>query len=427
MIWVAITGLALLFIGVPVAFALGLAGLVGVWLVDIPFAIVATRLFTGVDSFIFLAVPFYILAAEIMSQGGITTRLISIAQHGTRWMRGGTAFANVGTSVMFAGISGSAVADAAALGRVFMQEMPKEGYTRSYAAAVTAASSIIGPIIPPSGLAILLAAVSGLSVIDLFLAAVVPGLLLGAACCAVIAIDAFRGRIPKANPRTTGDSRLRMAWEGLAVATLPLIIVGGMVAGAYTATEGGGIAVAYAIFLAMVVFRQLDLAGLWRAFVRAARISATIYLLVAAATVLSYALNLLGIAGWVRDAAILFEGQPLMFLLAIALLMLVLGTFLDIGAAILIFIPLIMPATYALGIDPLQMSMVVMLTLAIGLVTPPVGVVLFVMMRVGNITMMPLLKALFPFLIAEMAAIVLLCLVPELSTWLPNLLNPRAR
>lgn len=424
MIWVALAGLALLFVGVPVAFALGLAGLVGIWLVNIPFAIVATRLFTGVDSFIFLAVPFYILAAEIMSQGGITTRLISIAQQSTRWLRGGTAFANVGTSVMFAGISGSAVADAAALGRVFMQEMPKEGYTRPYAAAVTVASSIIGPIIPPSGLAILLAAVSGLSVIDLFLAAVVPGLLLGAACCVVIAIDALRGRIPKPNPKATGDSRLRMLWEGLAVATLPVIIVGGMVAGAYTATEGGGIAVAYAIFLAMVVFRQLDLAGLWRAFMRAARISATIYLLVAAATVLSYALNLLGIAGWVRGAAILFEGQPLMFLLAIALLMLVLGTFLDIGAAILIFIPLIMPATYALGIDPLQMSMVVMLTLAIGLVTPPVGVVLFVMMRVGNITMLPLLKALMPFLLAEMAAIVLLCLVPELSTWLPNLLNP---
>jgi TRAP-type transport system large permease protein len=197
-----------------------------------------------------------------------------------------------------------------------------------------------------------------------------------------------------------------------------------MVLGVYTATEGGGIAVAYAIFLSTVVFRQLDMAGLWRAFVKAARISATIYLLVAAATVLSYALNLLGIASWVRDAAVIFDGQPLAFLFAIALLMLVLGTFLDIGAAILIFVPLIMPATYALGIDPLQMSMVVMLTLAIGLVTPPVGVVLFVIMRVGQIGMLPLLEALAPFLLAEMGAVVLLCLMPEFSTWLPNLLNP---
>jgi TRAP-type transport system large permease protein len=194
--------------------------------------------------------------------------------------------------------------------------------------------------------------------------------------------------------------------------------------GAYTATEGGGIAVAYAIFLSLVIFRQIDSRGLWRAFLNAARISATIYLLVAAATVLSYALNLLGISGWIRQAAVMFEGQPILFLLAIALLMLVLGTFLDIGAAILIFVPLIMPATYALGIDPLQMSMIVMVTLAIGLVTPPVGVVLFVMMRVGNIGMFPLMRALFPFLAAQLLAIVLMCLVPGISTWLPNLLNP---
>jgi TRAP-type transport system large permease protein len=424
MIWVALVGLALLFIGVPVAFALGLAGLVGVWIADIPFAIVTTRLFTGVDSFIFLAVPFYILAAEIMNQGGITSRLIALARNGTRWLPGGTAYANVGTSVMFAGISGSAVADAAALGRVFMAEMPKEGYTRSYAAAVTAASSVIGPIIPPSGLAILLAAVSGLSVLDLFLAGVMPGLLIGLACCAVVAIDAVRGRVPRARPRVAGGEGLRMVIEAVAVITLPVIIVAGMVLGAYTATEGGGIAVAYAIFLSFFVFRKLDMKGLWRAFANAARISATIYLLVAAATVLSYALNLLGIAGWVRDAAVMFESQPLAFLFAIAVLMLILGTFLDIGAAILIFIPLILPATYALGIDPLQMSMVVMVTLAIGLITPPVGVVLFVMIRVGNISMMPLMKALLPFLAAQLVAVAILCLVPEFSTWLPSVLNP---
>lgn len=424
MIWVALTGLSLLFLGVPVAFALGLAGIVGVWIADIPFAIVATRLFTGVDSFVFLAVPFYILAAEIMSQGGITARLISIAQRATSWLRGGTAFANIGASVMFAGISGSAVADSAALGRVFLEEMPKEGYTRPYAAAVTVASSIIGPIIPPSGLAIILAAVSAQSVIDLFLAGVIPGLLLGGACAAVVAFDAIRGRIPKPRSLRGDRSTLRMIIEGLAVATLPVIIVGGMVIGAYTATEGGGIAVAYAIFLSVFVFRNMSMARLWNAFMRAARISATIYLLVAAATILSYALNLLGIGVWIRSAAALFEGQPILFLLAIAALMLVLGTFLDIGAAILIFVPLLMPAVYELGIDPLQASMVVMLTLAIGLVTPPVGVVLFVVMRVGQIRMLPLMRALIPFLIAEIVAVILLCLIPGLSTWLPEILNP---
>ncbi|QBX34294.1 TRAP transporter large permease [Paracoccus liaowanqingii] len=424
MIWVGALGLGLLFIGVPVAFALGLAGMLGVWMTGIPLSVTATRLFTGVDSFVFLAVPFYILAAEIMSQGGITARLISIASVATGWLRGGTAFANIGTSVMFAGISGSAVADAAALGRVFTEEMPKEGYTREYSAAVTAASSIIGPIIPPSGLAIIMAAVTGLSVIDLFLAGIGPGLLMAAACAAVVAVGALRGRLPRPRRRApSGDSALKMVVEALAVITLPVIIVGGMIAGIYTATEGGGIAVVYAIFLSVVVFRAMTLHGLWLAFLRAARTSASIYLLVAAATILSYALNLLGIADWVAGAAGIFQDSPILFLFAVALLMLVLGTFLDIGAAILIFAPLLMPVVRELGIDPLQAAMVIMLTLAMGLVTPPVGVVLFVVMRVGRIGLIPLMRALVPFLLAQLIAIAIICLVPGISSYLPSLLN----
>lgn len=421
---VAILGIGLLLVGVPVAFALGLAGMLGVWVSGLPLSVTATRLFTGVDSFVFLAVPFYILAAEIMSAGGITTRLITIGSTLTSWLRGGTAFANIGTSVMFAGISGSAVADAAALGRVFIDEMPKEGYTREYAAAVTAASSIVGPIIPPSGLAILMAAVTGLSVVDLFLAGILPGLLLAGACAAVVAVDALRGRLPK--PRRASfrkDGVGRMIFETVAVLTLPAIIIGGMIAGIYTATEGGGIAVAYAIFLSMVVFRVMTLRGLWIAFLRAARTSASIYLLVAAATILSYALNILGISSLVSTMTSVFADSPVLFLFAVAALMLVLGTFLDIGAAILIFAPLIMPVVNGLGIDPLQACMIIMLTLAMGLLTPPVGVVLFVVMRVGGIGMVPLMRELAPFLLAQLAAIALLCLVPEISSFLPKLLN----
>lgn len=180
---------------------------------------------------------------------------------------------------------------------------------------------------------------------------------------------------------------------------------------------------AYAIFLSVVVFRAMTLRGLWLAFLRAARTSASIYLLVAAATILSYALNILGISSWVGSAASHFQDNPVLFLFAIAGLMLVLGTFLDIGAAILIFAPLIMPVVYELGIDPMQASMVIMLTLAMGLLTPPVGVVLFVVMRVGNVRMLPLLRAIAPFLLAQLVAIAILCLVPEISSALPDLLN----
>ncbi|NEX46531.1 TRAP transporter large permease [Pseudotabrizicola algicola] len=421
---VAALGIVLLLLGVPVAFSLGLAGMLGVWMSGLPLSVTATRLFTGVDSFVFLAVPFYILAAEIMSTGGITARLIAIGSALTSWLRGGTAFANIGTSVMFAGISGSAVADAAALGRVFIEEMPKEGYSKEYSAAVTAASSIVGPIIPPSGLAILMAAVTGLSVIDLFLAGILPGLLLAGACAAVVAIGALRGKLPKPQRMTLQREGLgRMLLETFAVLTLPAIILGGMIAGIYTATEGGGIAVAYAIFLSTVVFRVMTLRGLWLAFMRAARTSASIYLLVAAATILSYALNILGISSWVSGTASLFQDSPVLFLFAVAGLMLILGTFLDIGAAILIFAPLITPVVNTLGIDPMQACIVIMLTLAMGLLTPPVGVVLFVVMRVGGIGMLPLLRELLPFLLAQLAAIALLCLVPEISSTLPRLLN----
>ena len=423
MIWVALVSLGLLFVGVPIAFALGLGGVVGVWLADLPLQVTVTRFFTGVDSFIFLAVPFYILAAEIMNQSGITQRLIRLSTLVTGWARGGTAYANVGASVLFAGISGSAVADSAALGKVFIETMPKEGYKRTYAAAVTVASSIIGPIIPPSGLAIIMAAVTGLSVVDLFVAGIIPGLLLGAACCVVILVDAMRGRLPKSALSFTAREIPQLILEILLVGSLPLVIVGGMVIGAFTATEGGGIAVAYSTFLAVVVFRNMTWASFWRAFLVSARIAAVIYMLVAAASILSYALNLLGIAGWITEYTPLFEGRPWLLLAAIALLMLILGTFLDIGAAIVIFVPLIMPAVIQLGIDPMQAAMVIMLTLAIGLITPPVGVVLFVVIRIGRLRMAPLLRALIPFLLAEIGVVALLTLVPELSTWLPSLLD----
>jgi TRAP-type transport system large permease protein len=423
MIWIALLTIGLLLLGVPIAFVLGLGGTLGVWLAGIPERVIITRFFSGVDSFIFLAVPFYILAAELMNRSGITVRLIRLVAVFIGRLRGGTAFANIFTSILFAGISGSAVADTAGLGKVFMEAMPKEGYKREYAAAVTVSSSIVGPIIPPSGLAIIMAAVTGLSVVDLFLAGVVPGIMLGGACAVIVAYDAFRGRLPKSTIRVSRAELPMLLLEGLIVGLLPVIIVGGMVIGAFTATEGGGIAVAAAFGLGFFVLRELTLAAVWEALIAAARVSASIYLLVASAAILSYALNLLGIAGWVTTATVLFGDQPWLFLFAVFLLMLVLGTFLDIGAAIVIFVPLLMPAVYALGIDPIHMAMVVMLTLAVGLITPPVGVVLFVIMRVGNVRMAPLVWATMPFLLAELVAILIITLVPEISTWLPSVLR----
>lgn len=423
MIWVALLSIVLLLGGVPIAMALGLGGTLGVWLTGIPLQVIVTRFFSGVDSFVFLAMPFYILAAEIMNRSGITTRLIYLSSIFTGRLPGGTAYTNVGTSVLFAGISGSAVADASALGRFFMTVMPKEGYTKEYSAAVTAASSIIGPIIPPSGLAIIMAAVSGLSVVDLFVAGVVPGVLFGLACCVVIFLKSIRSGLPTSIVKVKREELPKLLLEGTAVMLLPFIIVGGMVTGAFTATEGGGIAVFVATILGLFMFRSINLADLWGALIVSARASATIYLLVATASILSYALNLLGIGAMVTAAAPYFEGSPVLFLVGVMVLMLILGLFLDIGAALLIFVPLVMPTVIQLGIDPIQAAMVIILSLAMGLITPPVGVVLFILMKIGNIRMTPLMRELFPFIIAEVCIILLLIFFPSLSTWLPDLLR----
>ena len=423
MAWVATISFLLLGLGIPIAFTLGLAGTFGIWQFGIPPQVIITRFFGGVDSFIFLAMPFYILAAEIMNMSGITQRIIRATALITGRLPGGTAYTNVGASVLFAGISGSAVADASALGRFFMKVMPEEGYTKEYSAAVTAASSIIGPIIPPSSLAIIMAAVTGLSIVDLFVAGIIPGLMLGVACTVVILITSLTKGLPRSHIKVERAQVPRLLLESVIVAILPVIIVGGMVTGAFTATEGGGIAVFVAAAMGLVIFRSISFADLWRAVIVSARVTATVYFLVATAAILSYALNLLGIASLVSAMAPYFEGNPTLFLFGVMLLMLILGMFLDIGAALVIFVPLLMPTIIQLGIDPIQAAMVIMLTLALGLITPPFGVVLFILMKIGNVGLMPLFRGLIPFLVAELVAILLLVIFPPLTTWLPSVFN----
>jgi len=423
MIYLGIAFAVLLVIGVPIAFALGLAGMVG--FVDGGFALVAvpTRMFTGIDSFILLSAPFYILAGEVMNRGGVTDRLIRFAQLITTGLRGGTAYANTLASIVFAGISGTAIADTAALGQVFIKGMPREGYTKEFAAAVTVAGSMIGPIIPPSVIMVIFAAVSRVSVIDLFLAGVVPGLLLGAAVAVVIFIQGRGGTLPVSRVEVARHEVPRMALDTALVVSLPLFIVIGTLSGTFTATEAGGVAAVYAMLLGFLVFRHLDLKGLWSALVTAAHTTSSLFLIIAAATVVSYVLALSGINKFTGDLAQVFDGQPVTFMLAVMGGLLVVGCFLEPGAAIVLFVPLLFPIARSMGIDLLQFSMLVVLTLTMGLITPPVGVCLFVACKIGNMTISTLVKALAPFLLAEICVIVLIILFPGLSSWLPGLFH----
>lgn len=422
MIALAVSFVALLLIGVPVVFALGLSGAIGMWAVGVDLISVPTRLFTGMDNFILLAAPFYIFAGEIMNRGGITMRLIRLAGLVTRGVHGGTAYTNVTSSVFFAGISGAAVADTAALGQVFINGMPEEGYDKNYAAAVTIASSIIGPIIPPSVIMIIYAAVTRVSVIDLFVAGIVPGLLLASACWLLIFLKARGGGLPR-SPRDKIEKGelLKLIRDGLLVAGLPALIVVGTLSGAFTATEAGGIAVIYALAITCGIFKTMNLRQLWDALQVSARMTATVYLIIAAATIVSYVLTIGGIAGWVQDMSVIFQGQPTLFMMALAGVLLVLGTFLEPGAAIVLLMPMLLPVSQGMGIDPMQFAMVVILTLTLGLITPPVGVCLFLACRIANSTVMAVTRAVMPFLLAEIAVVFLLILVPTLSTYLPSL------
>jgi len=423
MILVFIAFLVLLGIGVPIAFALGLAGTVGI--LDSGFALVAvpTRMFTGIDSFILMSAPFYILAGELMNRGGVTDRLIRFAQLVTRGLRGGTAYANNIASIIFAGISGTAIADTAALGQVFIKGMPKEGYTREFAAAVTVAGSMIGPIIPPSVIMIIFAAVSRVSIIDLFLAGIGPGLLLALAVSIVVYVKGRNGGLPVSKVDMPREEIPRIALDTLLVVSLPVFIVVGTLSGTFTATEAGGVAAFYAMLLGFLVFRNLNLRELWAALVISARTTSSLFLIIAAATVVSYVLALSGINQFAGGLAVTFAGEPTLFMLAAMVALLVVGCFLEPGAAIVLLVPMLFPVAIKLGIDPLQFAMLIVLTLTMGLMTPPVGVCLFVACKIGNITITALVRALLPFFLAELGVIILIILVPGIASWLPGLFH----
>ena len=371
-----------------------------------------------------LAAPFYILAGEIMNKSGITTRLILLSARIMGKIRGATAYANVLASVFFSGISGSSVADTAALGQVFIHGMPKEGYRKEFAAAVTVASAIIGPIIPPSISAVIYSAVTGVSVLSLFVAGIVPGILLATACFAVIYIRGLRGHFPAPVQLDETQSLWRLAVDGAFVVSLPVFIVWGTVGGVFTPTEAGGMACIYALFLGVVVFRSIDLRSFWDAFRNALRATATVFFLVAMVSLASYVLIIEGFGSITLIIRDVFGRDVHLFLFATIGMLLLLGLFLEPTVIMIVFIPLLLPVSRSLGIDDLHFAMTAILTLTIGMITPPVGINLFIAMKIGNIGLGALMRELWPFLVAEFLVIATIASVPEISTWLPALLNP---
>ena len=413
----------LVFIGAPIAIALGLTGAAAAWFANLPMVIIPTRFFSSLDNFALLAAPFYIFAGEVMNRGGITETLITFAAKITRFVSGGAAYANILASVLFAGISGTAIADTAALGKIFINGMPKQGYTKEFSAAVTVASSMIGPIIPPSVIMIVYASVAQVSIIKLFVSGIVPGIMLGGACAVIVFITAITKGLPKGEIKAVDKSDRQLAFETALVFSIPLFIIFGTLSGVFTATEAGGIACVYAMLLGRFVLKTLSGVDMLSCMRASMRTTASLYLVIAGASVLSYILTVTGAISSIRSLTFLFANDPTIFLFFVLGVLLIAGFFLEPGVQVLLLAPIFLPISRSLGIDEMQFAMVFLLSGTMSLMTPPVGICLFVAAQIGEISIGRMFWAIIPFLIAQIIAISLLILVPDLVTFLPNMVN----
>ncbi len=412
---------ALLIAGAPVAVALGAASLVFIAVNGMPSLVVLHNMVNGINSFPLIAVPFFILAGHLMNQAGITQRIFALAKATVGWMHGGLGHVNVGASVIFAGMSGAAVADAGGLGNIEIRAMREAGYDTDLSVGITAASSTIGPIIPPSLPLVVYGVVADTSIGQLFAAGILPGLIMAVALMVMVAVYARLRHYPR-------DARFRLAVFGrsLVDALLPLmtpvIIVGGILSGAFTPTEAAIAAVAYAGFLGIVVYRTLD----WRAIVRVSQetieTTASIMMIVAASAIFAWILTANKVAQLFAGELLGFTSDPVAVLLIIMLIVLVVGCFMETIAAITILTPVLLPVALQLGIDPVHFGILLILNLMIGLLTPPVGMVLYVLSKVSGVAFERCVLATAPFLIPLGAVLLLLCFVPWLSLWLPTLI-----
>ena len=411
-----------LLLGLPIAFAILIALIWFMVTGEAPYTlrIVATEMFKGLDSYPLLAIPLFILAGELMNESGITRRIIAFANVLVGGFRAGLAHVNIWASVIFAGLSGSAVADTSAIGRVFIPEMEKHGYDRAFAAALTAASSVIGPIIPPSIPVIIYALiVSGVSVPALFLAGIVPGLLL-AVFLSIYVMLTVKADAVSGERNLDGTRNWDALLGGILPLLMPVFVVGSILLGVVTPTEAASFAVCYALVLGVFVYRKISLKRLPQIFSGAMRDSAVILVIIAAVAAANWLLTYNRIPNMVTDWVMGNVDSKTTFLIAVILLFLFVGLFLEGIAAMLVLVPILHPIAVSLGVDPVHFGILVIFNLMIGLITPPLGLCLFVAESVAGVGMARLIKAIVPFFAVEVLVLLIITFVPDFVTWLPR-------
>jgi len=411
--------------GMPVVFAL----LVGPGLSlafegdQVFFKALLSRLYSGMDSFPLMALPFFILAGQLMNSGGITRSIVDFSQSMIGHVRGGLAQVNILSSVLFAGLSGSAVADTSALGKIFIPAMEKSGYSRSFAAAITAASSVIGPIIPPSGIMILYAFIMNVSVAGLFAAGLVPGLMVSFGLMIATSFISKKRNYPIASRKATWRER-GQSFRKTALALLtPVILLGGILAGIFTPTEAAAVAAFYALVVTLFLTRTLRFKELPGIFIESAVQSGVILLLVGASVVFAWIITVSGLAGMVANGMMQTSDNVYVLLFLANIFLFIVGMFLDAGPAVLILGPVLGPLFVAMGVDPIHFAVVMCVNVTVGLATPPMGLVLFVAASVSKERVETIARQMLPFLAVEVTVIFLITYFPALSMTLPRLLG----
>jgi len=415
----------LLIIGCPIGFSILISTTFGVFIQDLPSSMATLRMISGADSFLLTAIPFFVFAGVLMREGGITKRILDFATILLGNFHGALGHVNIFASMVFGGISGSSVADTASIGSILIPEMIRKKYPRSVSAAVTAASSTIGIVIPPSIPMILYAMASETSIGRLFLAGAIPGVLVGLLMMLVTAYMSAKYNYGREREKLPSIKELLVGFkDGILALTMPLIIIGGIVGGIVTATEASALAVVYAFILGFFVFKELKLAHIYPAIKETVRSTAVVMLIVVSATFLGWMLAYGQLPQRMSIALLSISENPLVVLLIINIILMVVGTFSDIAPNILILTPIFLPVIVNLGIDPVHFGIIVIVNQAIALVTPPVGNCLYICANLARCSVEKVFGAAVPYLLANLAVLVLVTLWPGLVMWLPNLLMP---
>jgi len=415
--------LFLVFLRIPVAYAVVLASIATITYLGLSFMLVGQRMIMGLWSFSLMAVPFFITMGVLMGKGGISEKLVDLASACVGWMRGGLAHVNVVASYFFGGISGSAAADTASIGSIMIPMMVDEGYDPDFSTAVTITSSVQGILVPPShNMVIFATTAGGISVGSLFLAGYLPGALLAISLMVGSYIISVKRNYPKGEKFSPLNLLKQLGRSIWALATV-LIVVAGVVGGLFTATESAAIAVVYSLFVSVFVYKGLNWKGVWKALEECIDVLGIVLILIAASSLFGFLLTMLHVPTHAANAITGFTDNPIVIALLLNLILLLLGMIMDMAPIILITTPILLPVATSIGMHPIQFGVIMMLNCGIGLLTPPVGAVLFIGSAVGKTPMEQVVKATLPFYLCMIATLMLLTFVPQISMFLPNWLG----